>query len=135
MSVKKDIFKESGPLLPTEEIFNSWHEMICYSSGIKFSLDVLKAAYFMDIGYRGGMNKFSEHSFPEAKEEPWKIAIGSYRLKDGNWNEDMDTDTIGSLLNKCCLIQFGMEHPCYGDTTEYKKRFDEVSKNYINENK
>lgn len=132
---QKNISKESGLLLPTEEIFNSWHEMICYSSGIKFSLDVLKAAYFMDIGYRGGMNKFSENSFPEAKQEPWKTAIGSYKLRNGRWDEDMDTDTIESLLDKCCLIQFGMEHPKFGDTNEYKKRFDETIKNYINETK
>lgn len=122
MSLKS---KEVKKLLPTQEAFQIWQEIIFFASGIKFSKDVIIAGFFMDVGYRGGMNTFSQFMFTDVKEDPWNHAVSVY-LDGDEWVDNLDTDLLGSLLNKCCLIQFGMEHPKYGDTDEYKKKFDKA---------
>lgn len=118
-------------ILPTEEAFNNWHEIIYFSSGIPFTLDTVKAAYFMDIGYRSAMHTYSQFSFQVSKDDPWNTAVDSYLDKDDVWTENMHTDIIGTLLTNCCLIQFGMEHPKYGHSDEFKKRFEEASEKFI----
>lgn len=132
--------KEIGSILPTEESFNKWREIVYFSSGIAFTLDVVKAAYFMDIGYRAAMNTYSNYTFTEAKEQPWKSGLNAYMTfntenQSDNWTEDMDTDVIEALINKCCIIQFGMEHPNFGDSDEYKKKFRELTEQYTKVNK
>lgn len=133
--MKKQISKEVKILLPTEEAFNNWREILYFSSGIAFTLDVVKAAYFMDIGYRAGMNKFSQMSFTISKDDPWNSAVAAYWDYDTSWTEKMHTDIIGSLLNRCCLIQFGMEHPKFGDPDSYKEKFTELTDKYNATNK
>lgn len=133
--MKKQMSMEVKGLIPTEEAFNNWREILYFGSAIAFNLDVIKAAYFMDIGYRAGMNRFSPMSFTISKDDPWNSAVAAYWDSESKWSEEMSTDLIGSLINKCCLIQFGMEHPMFGDPDEYKKKFDDIVEKYNLENK
>lgn len=125
----KPISKEVKKLLPTDDAFREWQEIVFFTSGIKFSIDVVIAAYFLDVGYRGGMSKFSQFAFTESKEDPWNTAVNAY-LDGDNWTESLSTDVLDSLLDKCCLIQLGMEHPKYGDSKEYKDKFNAALTQY-----
>jgi hypothetical protein len=125
----KTMSKEVKKLLPTDDAFQAWQEIIFFTSGIKFTKDVVIAAYFLDVGYRGGMNKFSQFSFTESKEDPWNTSVNPY-LDGDNWTDTLDTDVLDSLLDKCCLIQLGMEHPKFGDSKEYKEKFNAALTTY-----
>lgn len=123
-NMKLKNIKQVEKILPTDEAFSNWQANLFITCGIQFTLDVVIASYFMDIGYRFGMNVFSQFSFSEAKEDPINTAVSSYLDGDNMWMKELDTDTLDSLMSNCCLIQFGMKHPTYGDEIEYKKKFN-----------
>jgi hypothetical protein len=120
--------------LPDKKTLKEWNNLLIDYYGIDFPLEVLKYAYILDSGYRMAMFKFSQFiTDKELKEEPYKHAIEHNRTKKFDWIGFETTDFREAILEKATLILIGMEHPCYGDSKEYKEEFEkEISKYRVN---
>ena len=102
----------------------NWSDEIENYIKIKFSLNTIKLAFIMDIGFRAGKDS---KKLTDIKKDPFNFAFNSWKMIDENenetWIDSLNSWERDSLIDNCCILEYGLKYPKNGDSEEYKEEF------------